>query len=228
MATTLGELVTMVRSEAGHSLLASQGINNLDTIKYIINRVEEELFNGFLWPTLIVRKNFTLANGQFAYPYDAALPFDEIREVWWARPNSNNWVPVGYGIPEFYIKPDGTNSTQGGSIELWDVFDEGSFRVWPTPTETSYIRMKGMRPRNRMVAESDICTLDPYLICLYVSAEILTRAKTADAQQKQQKAERYLQQLLGDKVSLKNKVSTMGATRNARPNVRPWIDYIPY
>jgi hypothetical protein len=73
-----------------------------------------------------------------------------------------------------------------------------------------------MRPLNPLINDDDYCTLDPTLITLRVSAELLTRAKAEDAQTKMQSFQRHLQKLLAIKVSDKHKVSTFGSMRGYR------------
>jgi|LakMenE18May11ns_1017448.scaffolds.fasta_scaffold9832882_2 hypothetical protein len=230
MATqTLAALVTAVRSESGHALTVSQGLNAVETLKHLIRRTEYELWVSFQWPHLKIRSQVITAPGQYLYEYPLELGFDQIREVWSVDDNSSNWHPLEYGIPEPCIKPDGKNS-RTGVPQLWeDGQEDNKFRVWPTPDRKGNIRVVGMRGLNNMIADTDFCTLDPILITLFVSAELLTRAKAEDAAGKLQKAQRHLQKLLGMRVSAKHKVSTFGSSRGAhdRAGPRPGIDYIP-
>jgi hypothetical protein len=230
MATqTLAALVTAVRSEAGHALTVSQGLNTVETLKHLIRRTEYELWVSFQWPHLKIRTQVNTAPGQYLYEYPLEIGFDQVREVWWADQNSSNWSIVEYGIPEPCIKGDGKNS-RTGRVQLWeDGQEDNKFRVWPTPDREGHLRMAGMRSLNNMIADTDFCTLDPVLITLFVSAELLTRAKAEDAAGKLQKAQRHLQKLLAMRVSAKHKVSTFGAQRGRydAAGPRPGIDYIP-
>lgn len=230
MATaTLSRLVNLVRAEAGHALSASQGLNALDTIKHLIRRTEEELWTAFYWPTLTVRWDVSVQVDQFEYLYPAELQFDQIRQIFWAPVGGKYWTPLEFGIKEEMISPYGGSIEKGPTLLHWDVgTSEDRIRVWPTPAQTGFIRIKGMKPLNPMCEDDDCCTLDPTLISLFVSAELLSRAKAADAGDKMQKAQRHLQKLLGNKVGAKVKVSTFGVDR--MPGVRtlrPGIDYIP-
>ena len=216
MATaTLNALVKMVRAEAGHALNVAQGINTVETLKHLIRRTEYELWTSFSWPHLMIRSQVTAAIGQYRYNYPAELSFDQIREFYWAAAGSNHFSVLEYGIPEDCIAIDGTNSTSGPTVKVWeDGQDDTQFRVWPTPNAAGTFRLKGMRVLNNMVDDTDFCTLDPTLITLFVSAELLSRAKAEDAQNKMQKAQRHLQKTLALKTSDKTKVSTMGASRS--------------
>lgn len=228
MATkTLAQIVTAVRAEAGHALSASQGLNALETIKYLIQRTQEELWTAFNWPELTIRRDLVASIGQYLYTYPADLPYEQVREVFFAPNNSTRWSKMEFGVGEDGIKGDGSNTLDGPEGQVWDVHSTTQFRIWPTPTVAGQIRMKGQKPIGSFVNDSDMSTIDGTLLAMLVSAEMLARAKSADAEVKQQKAQRHLQKLLGDRISAKQKVSTIGA---ARPNVsglRPGIDYIP-
>lgn len=225
---TLADLVTAVRAEAGHALTASQGLNALETIKYIISRTQYELWIARQWPTMILRRDIAASPGQYIYEYPTDLGFHQIREVFWAPNASIRWTPIEFGIPEeCYSAQTGGNTTAGVRGLFWDVSDETHFRVWPTPNNTSTIRLKGMKPLLPLVADSDVCTLDPTAIVLFSAVELLSRAKAADTDEKAKKAQRHLQKLLGNDITAKMKVSTLGATRRPHMTGRPYIDYIP-
>lgn len=232
---TLSELVRDVRAEAGHALTVSQGLNTIDTLKHLIRRTEKELWTAFDWPQLVLRSDITTQSGQVDYSYPADITFDQIRHVYWAPQNSALWSEVEFGIPEDGIMPSGAASQvqTGSSIRYWDTYissasAEPKMRLWPTPTQGGVIRVKGLKNLNTLVDDTDHCTLDPTLITLLVSSELLTRAKAEDAQSKTQKAQRHLQKLLANKVSKKQKVTTFGANRRfPSRTLKPYIDYIP-
>jgi hypothetical protein len=223
---TLANMVRNLRSEAGHSLSVAQGQNQLETLKYLLRRTQEELWVAFQWPDLKVRSNVAMAVGQYFYPYDTVLGYDQIREAWWSTANSAEWSTIGFGVTEDMIKPDNTNTMQSTPVQFWDVYSETQFRVWPTPSQVGTVRFVGNKPIAPFTADADRSTLDATLIVLFAGAELLARAKAEDAPMKQQKAQRHLLKLLGNKISAKNKVSTLGA-RAGRPTPTPGIDYIP-
>lgn len=223
---TLANMVRNLRSEAGHSLSVAQGQNQLETLKYTLKRTQEELWTAFIWPDLKVRVTIPTAAGQYVYPYDAAMTYDQIREAWWAQANSSAWTSIGFGVTEDMIQGDGTNSTRGDPVQFWDVESTTQYRVWPTPATAGNVRFLGNKALGAFTADADVSTLDATLIVMFAGAELLARAKAEDASMKQQKAQRHLLKLLGNKVSAKNKVSTLGA-RAGRPTPTPGIDYIP-
>src|SRR4029077_18290421 len=133
------------------------------------------------------------------------------------------------GISESCIAPNGNSSQTGDPIQLWDV-EEDQCRFWPTPSTSNYsIRMIGQKPLAPLLADSDVSTLDATCIALFVAAELLARAKAEDAPMKMQKAQKYTLALLGNAISAKRKVSTLGtgAPSNRGAQATPYVDYIP-
>jgi hypothetical protein len=222
-------MVKNLRAEVGHSLATAQGVNQVETIKYLLQRTQEELWTAFTWPELSVRIDTPLMPGQFLYPFPAAFTFDQVRSAWSSRPGDTEWGEVGYGIEEDRIEPGGNNSRRADPITIWDVENSGGtvqFRVWPTPdTSGGYIRFKGNRSLAPFLADSDVSTLDDNVIVLFAASEILARAKAEDADLKQQKAQRHLLKLLGSKVSAKMRVSTLGG---GAPALRGRVDNLSY
>lgn len=223
---TLANMVRDLRSEAGHSLAVSQGVNQVETLKYILKRTQVELHVAFVWPTLKIRVNIPALVGQMVYPFDVAMPFEQIKEAWYASGGGTDWSPVGYGLTEDLIKPDGSNTQSGTPVQFYEVDASGGFRVWPTPSQAGTIRFVGQKPLAPFIADGDMSTLDATLIVLFAAAELLARAKAEDASVKMQKAQRHLTKLLAGQISVKNKVSTMGAYAG-RSTPTPGIDYIP-
>jgi hypothetical protein len=227
MATDqLQNMVRDLRSEAGHSLSVATGLNQLETLKYLLRRTQTELWMGFVWPDIKLRANVDLSPGTYSYPFPTTMSFDQIREAWWAQANSSTWTQVGYGVSEAMIQGDGSNSSRGDPVQYWDTDASGMVRVWPTPASTGYLRFIGNKALAPFVADSDLSTLDSTTIVLLAGAELLARAKAEDADLKQQKAQRHLLKVLGNKISAKHKVSTLGAFARG-PAPTPGLDYVP-
>lgn len=207
---TLQEMVSNLRAEAGHSTAVSQGLNTEAALKYLLKRTQEELWTAFVWPELTLRDDRPLSPGAYEYDYGANLKFDMIREAWAGRPGSNAWTPVSYGISEdLLIAGSGLNSSTSDPVQAWEASGV-KFRVWPTPQTSGWLRFKGNRELQPLIANGDFSTLDATVILLFAASELLARAKAEDAANKLQKAQRHLTKLLGNQVSAKNKISTYG------------------
>jgi hypothetical protein len=204
-------MVKNLRAECGHSLSTAQGVNQEDTLKYLLARTQEELWTAFVWPDLIIRVDVTLAPGQYLYPFPANMTYDMVRSTWAATADSANWTELDYGIDEDQIEPGGDNTHRADPVQCWSVDGASNFRVWPTPDQNGgWIRFKGMRQLAPFQANSDLSTLDATAIVLFTAADLLARAKAEDAAIKQQKAQRHLTKLLANKISAKSKVTVLG------------------
>lgn len=208
----LSVMVKNLRAEAGHALGVAQGVNNYETLKYLLGRTQEELWTAYTWPDLVLRADVVMAAGQYVYPFPATLSFDAIRETWTADAGSANWSEVSYGIDEDMIK-GGTllNTSRADPVQAWDVESATTFRVYPTPDAGgNWVRFKGQKALAPFTDDAHPSTLDATCIVLFTAADILARAKAEDAATKLAKAQRYVQRLLGNKISAKNKVSSLG------------------
>lgn len=210
----LSVMVKNLRAECGHALTVAQGVNQYETLKYLLGRTQEELWTAFVWPDLIVRADVALTAGQYIYPFPVTpepMTYDMIRETWTAVADSTSWQMLSFGIDEDMIQPGGDNTQRSDPVQSWDVEGPNSFRVWPTPDVSgSYLRFKGMQQLATFTADSDSCTVDATAIILFTAADLLARAKAEDAATKMQKAQRHIAKVLGNKISAKNKVSTLG------------------
>lgn len=207
----LSVMVKNLRAEAGHALNVAQGTNQLETLKYLLARTQEELWTAFVWPDLVIRADTVMSPGQYLYNFPATMPYDCIRSAWAGSASQGEWTPIDYGIDEDKVAFGGGNTERADPVQLWDV-ETNQFRVWPTPHTNQYaVRFKGNKPLAAFIADADVSTLDATCIVLFAASELLARAKAEDAAGKQQKAQRHLQKLLGNKVSAKNKVTTIGS-----------------
>lgn len=226
---TLANIVYAIRAEAGHSLSTAQGTNTIETLKYLAQRTQRELWTAYIWPTLRVRADQATAKGQYLYNFPVGMSFEQVRETWTSQATSANWTPVAYGIEESQILPGGGNTQSGDKPSSWA--PEGAqFRVWPTPVTANYsTRFIGMKPLDPFIADADLSTLDSTTIALFVGAELLARAKAEDAPIKLQKAQKYLLSLLGNSISAKRRISTLasGAPTRSSNGATPYLDYLP-
>jgi hypothetical protein len=223
---TLLNCVYNLRAESGHSLSTAQGQNVVDTLKYLLKRTQIELWTAYQWPTLMQSGDVQTAAGQYLYAYPAGFDFEMIRKSYAAQSNSTNWSDFPYGLDEHLIMPGGANSQSGDGPQTWRP-ELNQFRIWPTPISSNWwMRFRGMKPLNAFIADSDTTTLDAMAIVLFAATEVLTRSKAADAPAKLKKAQNHLTVILGNTVSAKRRVSTLGATSLMRMPT-PGIDYVP-
>jgi hypothetical protein len=224
---TLANIVRAIRAEAGHSLSTTQGTNLVDTLKYLAQRTQIELWTAYQWPTLQFRSDNPVTAGLRIYTFASGMSFEQVRSAWTAVTATDSfWRPLGYGVDETL------NRLQvGDPPQRWDASGDTQFGIWPNPTTSNYtVRFVGQRQLTVFLNDTDMSTLDATAITLFTAAELLARAKSEDAPTKLNKAQKYLLNLLGNSVSAKRRVSTL-ASRAPWPGdqqrLTPYLDYIP-
>jgi hypothetical protein len=225
---TLANMVRNLRSEAGHSLSVAQGVNTLETLKYLLKRTQEELWTAFTFPDLKHRADIALVAGTDAYVFPTGMTYDQIRQVLVVLAAGDHWASLTFGIPEDCFETNLNLPTPDrGTPAFWDTDSRNKMIVYPAPATTGgVLRLIGNKPLAPFISDSDLSTLDATLIVLFASVELLARAKAEDAASKEKKAQRHLQKLMGAKISSKMKVSTLGGGYPNRAVLRPGLDYV--
>jgi hypothetical protein len=159
----------------------------------------------------VLRGHVSMAAGQYLYPYPVDLSFDMVRQAFVGQSSTDGWNEIGYGIGEDCINADGSNSKRADPVQAWDAAAAGQFRVYPTPDKAGgVVRLKGQRALDPFTDDAHTCTLDATWVVLFGGGERRAHTKAEDAAIKMQKAQRHLTKLLGNKISSKMKVSTLG------------------
>jgi hypothetical protein len=192
--TTLGELVDMLRYEAGRSANVSSGVDNRDAEKHLLRRTQEELYFRWDWPFLRVDPYKSLDKDNQWYDVPSGVNLERIEAVysWWngdPRP-----IDRGIGVAE-YAEFDTDNGESSDPVLKWDIkYNPGTateqIEVWPLPNSNDQrLQFFGLRPLNALTEEEDTADLDDVLIVLFAASEVLGRQKSQDAQIKLARAE---------------------------------------
>jgi hypothetical protein len=186
MGKQLRDMLTDLRAEVGHSTNPAHGINDRETLLYMLNRTQMNLYRDYDWPQLIVDRDVKLADGQRYYAYPTDLAFDDIQKMWVLVNTVYNEVLYGIGPAEMAI----WNSDQG--LQSWPTqrwmhnADSNMFELWPVPDANgaatgSYVRLRGTKTVTKMINDSDEATLPDNIIVLFAAAEVLARDNAKDA-----------------------------------------------
>lgn len=204
----LRDLITMLRAEVGHSTNVAHGVNDKETLAYILNRTQDELYETYSWPMLNVDRDVPIAVGQRFYPYPDDLPFESVEKVWLVWTTLYN--EVFYGItPEDFRLWNSDIGFTSWPIQKWrhNADDDSQFEVWPIPnqaplqegpdgeTQPARLRMRGARLVTQMVTDDDLNTLPHRPILLFAAGEVLAREKAPDAQLKLEKGKEWLRRM---------------------------------
>jgi hypothetical protein len=205
----LTQLIDDLRAEVGHAVSASVGVDNLPSLKRILRRTQDSLYEDFDWPHLRVLPTKAMAAGQRYYDFPTDLNYERIEEVviWYSGQPHGLVRGIGFGD---YAQYDSDSGDRSDPQLKWDIRHTGTneqMEIWPIPSSNSNtVQFKGIRPLGDLIADADTCDLDGNLIVLFAAAEILTRQKSEDAQAKLAAA---------NSLYLKLKGRTKGATKMA-------------
>lgn len=211
--TTLGELVTMLRTEIGDATSASLGQNNLPHLKQILRRTQEFLWQDHNWAHLRVYREEVLQAGQRYYSFPADLDFDRTENVHVRY--DEDWRPVVYGIePQHYNATDPELDEREDPVARWQAYEGDQYEVWPLPASNGLrLRFEGIKKLAPLIADNDRADLDDNLIVLFAATEITARRDQKDAKAKENLATRLYNRLKGHQTSKKGMI-VMGGGRD--------------
>lgn len=198
---SLGQLLEDVRAEVGHSLQPNLGKASRDVLIGMIQRVQKRLWEDYSWPHLKVTRDIEIQAGQRYYDLPNDVVFERVERV--ETKHGDYWTKLHYGIGAAqYNQHDSDRGVRSSPIRRYDAYENNQIEFWPIPennsdatTGTDSIRIYGIRNLSPFIATSDLADLDDQLIVLYAAAEVLTRQKQSDAQNKLAQAQAHYQRL---------------------------------
>lgn len=198
---TLGQLLDDLRAEVGHSLQPNLGKSTRDVLINMLQRTQRRLWDDYSWPFLRIRRDINLSAGQRYYDLPTDIVFERIERV--EVKHGDVWTKMQYGITgEHYNQHDSDRGVRSSPVRRYDAYENNQIEMWPIPatnTDTTTladtVRIHGIRNLTPFVADSDTADLDDQLIVLYAAAEILTRQKQGDAQNKLAQAQAHYARL---------------------------------
>ncbi|CAK0773596.1 hypothetical protein WCLP8_5030006 [uncultured Gammaproteobacteria bacterium] len=114
---TLGQLIVALRHEARHSPDAALGLNTLASIKEVLARTQERLYDAYDWPFLTIYRDIPTIPGQRYYDFPTDLNPEKLRQIEFRY--ANMWVPVRRGISAVqYNVCDSTQTAAIGSFTI--------------------------------------------------------------------------------------------------------------
>lgn len=177
--TQLLELVTMLRDESGRDNSVAVGVDETSTLKQILRRVQNTLYEKHDWPHLrTVFDRIPLQAGERYYDFPDTLNFDRVEDVavWdGALPRP---ITRGIGFDE-YATYDSENDVRADPALRWDVRwreTKEQIEVWPVPASNNLsLQFIGIRKCRAMIENADVCDLDDHMIVLFAAAELLPK-----------------------------------------------------
>lgn len=193
--TQLLQLVAQLRAETGRTQKITVGIDEVDNLKEMLRRVQEQLYDDNDWQHLRVEKSIVLSSGQRYYDMPSGLNFDRIETVKLWRNGDYYDIDRGIKLTD-YNDYDSNADTPArcDPAQKWDVRlpegeDTEQIEIWPIPvTSEQKLYFTGTASLDPLIEESHRAMIDDRLIVLYTAAEILARQGAKDAQAKLEQA----------------------------------------
>lgn len=224
--TQLLSLIAQLRAETGRNQSVSVGIDEVENLKVILQRVQETLYDEYDWPHLRVQKTISLNAGQRYYDLPDGLNFDRIEDI--SLRYNQIYQPIERGIQfSDYASFDSNASTpeRSSPAQKWDIRNTGSteqIEVWPIPNDNiQSLYFFGTKTLGNLIEESDTADLDDRLIILFAAAEILSRQKSSDAQAKLELANRRLMTLRKNSIKASRPIQLGLGSLDRNTGLRP-------
>jgi hypothetical protein len=237
LGVALSELRRELRAEIYSSLSTAVGINAIDLQNVLLARVQRQLWNEYVWPHLTYRIDFTQPAQQKYITYDATMPFENVRSLWYNQTYMTGyqavWRQLVYGfedsINETLIAWPPmrwrNNAVVNTSTQLTQI--GGQAQLWPIPVQSCPMRWLGQAPLNPLAVDTDPCMIDSTAIVLTAAAELLGQQKSEVASLKGNMAQAYIRRLLGRSGANKRPIKPLGQGDAWVKVATPYIDYIP-
>jgi hypothetical protein len=186
-----------LRAELRRPSDISVGVDDVDSLKRVVNSVYITLLDEFEWPHLrTVFDKIPMVAGQRVYDYQPGFDPDNVEEAaaWIGPQNYPIHRRITMGNYSF-IDP-ATNQRMDPPL-AWDTkYDITSgtsqIEVFPLPASNSYsIQFIGIYKPGKLVNDNDICHLDDELVLGESAAQLLTAQDSKDAEIRANRALRY-------------------------------------
>jgi hypothetical protein len=181
--TTLGQLVSLFRDEAGFASTAAMSQNVLEAVKTTLRRTQDVLYEDWSWPHLRVERDELLKAGERYYSFPPDLNHEKIEFAVVRESPEDRWTDVVYGItPGMRNDSNSELDDRRDPVLAWQYYEDEQYEVWPMPaTDGGTLRFTGLRKVRPLVKDSDRADLDDRLIVLYAAGQWLRRAKDPSA-----------------------------------------------
>jgi len=214
--TQLLALVDRLKDETGRSSAVSVGVDELPSLKNLLRRTQNWLYEDYDWPFLRVNRSTNLQAGERYYDFPTDLNVERVEET--VCLYNTTRYPVLRGI-EFddYNTYDSDLDERSDPILKWDVRSINNVEqaeVWPIPaSNATKLLWRGIRALRPLIADADVCDLDDDLIVLFAASEILQRQKSSDAKAKLDFAQQHYTRLKGRHKGTSPTITLGGGTQ---------------
>lgn len=183
-----GQLITDLRAELSKSTDPAVGVSDLPTLKRVLSRTYETLYQDFDWPHLKqVFAKIPLSAEQRYYDFPEDCDYDDIENivVWWNSQPMGITRGIGF---EQYAEYDSEAGATSDPVIRWDVRSTSThehMEVWPVPSsDQQAIQIEGQVKFRPLVDDDDLCRIDDHIVVLAAAVELVPSKERQAAQAK--------------------------------------------
>lgn len=181
--TTLIKMLDDLRVAAKLSLNPAHNAQGRDHQVRRLQSAQEELWEEFDWPHLMVERQVPIAIGQRFYSPPTDVRIDRIIKIEFFV--DGYWAPLHSGIgPVDYSVHNSDLNERAWPPRRWRIWEGEQIEVWPisdqaadVATRSGYMKIIGIRNLAPLVRDSDLADLDDIVLTNRVAAELMKDEK---------------------------------------------------
>lgn len=183
-----GQLITDLRAELLKSTDPAVGVADLPTLRQVLARNYESIYQSYDWPHLnVVFSRIPLSAGQRYYDFPDDCDYDDVKQavVWW----NSQPVHIERGIGfEHYATHDSEGGATSDPVSRWDVrwtSTREQMEVWPVPASGGQaVQFEGTAKFVPLIEDADLCRIDDHIVVLASAIELVPEKSRQAAQAK--------------------------------------------
>jgi hypothetical protein len=229
-------MLAALRVEARLSTNVAHGLSAVEGHKYLLSRVQDDLYLNYDWPHLKSHGFVTLEPGQRYAAYPDNTVFESVEKVYApTSAGSDKFEPLKYGVGvrEYsQLWPEDADDRRDRVLR-WTNYVPSSgetnfnmFEVWPVPRVQTRLIFRARRMPAPLTDDAHVSTLDGPAIILHAAAELLAGQKAEDAQLKLSKAQERIRNLKLRQTAADNDQINLSGSRSAPRGPRFGLDYV--
>ncbi len=199
--TQLLSLVAQLRAETGRTQNVAVGVDEVENLKEMLRRVQEQLYDDYPWPHLRIQSTVPLLDAGRYYDFPTDMNMDRIERVALKYGGTYYKIDRGIDFSDYSIYDSNADTpVEASPAQKWDIRftdTEEQIEIWPIPNEDDVqtLYFFGTKNLSALTEEADTADLDDRLIVLFAAAELLARQGSKDANAKLELAKARLMTL---------------------------------
>lgn len=179
LRSQFAQIVTLLRHELGRSVNVAVGTEELDRLKFAVNKAYAFLGEEYHWPHLRYEADVPLLQAQRFYDFPAEMDSQRIESATlWLASGRSQALERGIALADYDLY-NSREAAEASYARKWDVRwvetqEHEQIEVWPIPPEDDeqVLVLRGQRKLAKLVNDGDVVHLDDYLLAAHAAADI--------------------------------------------------------